>query len=111
MTNLLLSTMGIFDALKLSGFGFGIVLAVLAFLAIFVLILSSFCIPILLVSILIVATEFITSLLSNAKLALYSSTHFWASRNSPLVLSNTALNLVCVPIKAALSAVQSLTFL
>ena len=42
MTNLLLSTMGIFDALKLSGFGFGIVLAVLAFLAIFVLILSSF---------------------------------------------------------------------
>ena len=42
MTNLLLSTMDIFDALKLSGFGFGIVLAVLAFLAIFVLILSSF---------------------------------------------------------------------
>lgn len=41
MTNLLLSTMGILDALSLSGFGFGIVLAVLAFLAIFVLLLSS----------------------------------------------------------------------
>lgn len=43
MTNLLLSTtMGLLDVLSLSGFGFGIVLVVLAFLAIFVLVLSSF---------------------------------------------------------------------
>lgn len=42
MTNLLLSTMGLSEALGLSGFGFGIVLAVLAFLAVFVLFLSSF---------------------------------------------------------------------
>lgn len=42
MTNLLLSTMELSEALGLSGFGFGIVLAVLAFLAIFVLVLSSF---------------------------------------------------------------------
>ena len=43
MTNLLLSTtMGLSDVLGLSGFGFGIVLVVLAFLAIFVLGLSSF---------------------------------------------------------------------
>ncbi len=43
MTNLLLSTtMGLSDVLSISGFGFGIVLVVLAFLAIFVLVLSSF---------------------------------------------------------------------
>ncbi len=43
MTNLLLSTtMGLSEVLGLSGFGFGIVLVVLAFLAIFVLGLSSF---------------------------------------------------------------------
>ena len=43
MTNLLLSTsMDLLEVLGLSGFGFGIVLVVLAFLAIFVLGLSSF---------------------------------------------------------------------
>lgn len=42
MTNLLLSAMKLSEVLGLSGFGFGIVLAVLAFLAIFVLCLSSF---------------------------------------------------------------------
>ena len=43
MTNLLLSTsMDLSEVLSLSGFGFGIVLVVLAFLAIFVLGLSSF---------------------------------------------------------------------
>ena len=43
MTNLLLSTsMDLLEVLGLSGFGFGIVLVVLAFLAIFVLALSSF---------------------------------------------------------------------
>ena len=42
MTNLLLSTMGLSEVLELSGFGFGIVLAVLAFLSIFVIGLSSF---------------------------------------------------------------------
>ena len=36
------TTMGLSEALGLSGFGFGIVLIVLAFLAVFVLILSSF---------------------------------------------------------------------
>ena len=43
MTNLLLSTsMDLLEVLGISGFGFGIVLVVLAFLAIFVLGLSSF---------------------------------------------------------------------